>query len=127
MELLKIENLASYFSKQIKINKCQQTTQAYVVEIFSRECPIITESLTLAYSEARAECSFKNYQCLADSILYIKSLYPEYLCNASPEYYDALAQNSYYSCYKLINKQWKLFEELADLFPQIIKEIRNSL
>jgi hypothetical protein len=52
---------------------------------------------------------------------------PQHLKFASKDYYDTIARLSYYSCYKIINKQWRLFEELADNFPVIETQVKQKL
>jgi len=83
-------------------------------------------SLTLKYIEAQANYNFNSYQALGDWILFCQVYAPAHLKGAEEKYYNALAQNSYYSCYVLLKKQWKLFEELADLYPEVIKDLRVS-
>jgi len=52
---------------------------------------------------------------------------PSHLHDASRDYYQTIARLSYYSCYKLINKQWKLFEELSDNFPKLERQVKTKL
>lgn len=83
-------------------------------------------SLTLKYIEAQNNYNFHLYQSLGDWILFCQVYMPGHLKGAEDKYYNALAQNSYYSCYILLKKQWKLFEELADLYPSVVKDLRVS-
>jgi hypothetical protein len=84
-------------------------------------------SLTLKYIEAQSNYNFNLYQSLGDWILFCQVNMPEHLKNAEEKYYNALAQNSYYHCYIMLKRQWKLFEELADMYPNIVKDLRISV
>lgn len=121
-------NLNDYFSNNIKLLNCQEITRAYVINVFSNSKlqDLSKESITLIYNEAKLSYKFEKYQALADWLLFVKSLYPQSLNGASSEYYNTIAQLSYYKCYILINKQWAVFEELADLFPVLVENINNS-
>lgn len=84
------------------------------------------DSLTLKYIEAQQNHNFDLYQAIGDWILFCQVYVPQHLNGAEEKYYNALAQNSYYSCYIILKRQWKLFEELADLYPSIVKDLRIS-
>ena len=105
-----------------------EATRAYIFNIFasymrSSANDLSTESLTLKYAEAKQEYSFEKFQSLGDWIFFTRSLFPTSLKNASLDYYDAIAQNSYYRCYKILDRKWILFEELADEFPNFVETI----
>lgn len=125
--LLQVQNLESLFSESIDRLPCQVNTKAYVSNVFSHSVTDYSnESLTLVYSRAKFEYRFELFQALADWILFCKTMFPENLNGASDEYYSALAQDSYYRCYKMINKKWLLFEELADQFPIVVNTLQVS-
>jgi len=124
------EDLTSFFDKTIDIPDCHRNTKSYIIGVFSK--PNIDQdlskiSITIEYAEANIEHNFQRLQQLGDQLLFIQSIYPTLLKNASSNYYNDIAQCSYYRCYKLLNKQWVLFEELADRFPKFTKQIRKSL
>ena len=123
-------NLKLYFQDKCENLNCQETTKAYIVSTLvtmrgSKD--LSNKSLTLIYIEAKTKHNFTTYQELADWILFTRSLFPEYLQNASLDYYDALAQDSYFKCYLILEKKWKLFEELADTFPKIADNLNFNL
>lgn len=125
--LLQVQNLESLFSESIDKLPCQISTKAYVTNVFSSNVTDYSnESLTLVYSQAKFEYRFDLFQALADWILFCKTMFPENLNDASEDYYSALAQDSYYRCYKMINKKWLLFEELADQFPIVVNTLQIS-
>jgi hypothetical protein len=100
-----------------------EPAKAYIRSIFKdyikAENMPTNMSVTLLYAEARESYSFEKYQKLGDWIFFSKTVLPGHLVNASDEYYIALAQNSYYNCYLLTKRQWKLFEEMADNFEYL--------
>ncbi len=113
-----------WFSKNLENLKCEEETRAYIVSIFTKYLKTAQEdyskeSLTLLYSEARDKHNFIIYQNLGDWIFFCKTFFPEFLKNASDSYYQCIAKNCYYSCFKLINKKWKVFEELSDNFEYL--------
>lgn len=107
---------------------CQEDTKAYIVSTFisfkqyDPKNNLYGKSITLEYNKAQLEHSFELYQQVGDWILFTKSIYPESL-TASGEYYNSIAQLSYYKCYNIVNKQWKLYQELADKFPLVVNHL----
>lgn len=85
------------------------------------------ESITLIYARAKQEYNFNMFQSLGDWLFFTKVFYPEHLNRASQEYYNSIAQISYYRCYLIINRQWKLFEEMADRFNYLTEITAESL
>lgn len=130
------KNLNQFFDEALSELKCQSDTRAYIVSIFARyrtaEADLSKDSITLAYAQAKMNQDFLVFQNLGDWIFFSKTFAPGHLNNASEDYYQTIAQLSYYSCYRLINRQWKLFEELSDNFVcleqntrQLLKKINN--
>ncbi len=121
-----LTSLEKFFVDKVKCIPCQEDTKAYIVSTFVgfKKCEpnqnLYGKSITLEYNKAQLEHSFELYQQIGDWILFIKSMYPESL-NVSGEYYDSIARLSYYKCYRIVNKQWRLYEELADKFPLVVK------
>ena len=114
-------------------NKINQTdislreTKAYIQGIFTSyirsENDLSKESITLQYIEANSRYDFAQFQNLADWVFFIRTVYPDSI-KASPEYYNAIAQCSYYRCYIIMDRQWRCFEELADRFDYFVENIR---
>ncbi len=123
-------NLEKFFvEKTISLNT-QEPTKAYIVNVFKttnkERSDYSKESLTIVYARAKFEHKFELFQNLGDWILFAQTLFPSHLNGASTEYYTALAQSSYYKCYRLMNRKWIIFEELADNFPVIIDTLQIS-
>jgi hypothetical protein len=125
------DNVNNYFNEILSDISCQQDTKAYIVSIYDKyksNAPDFSKkSITVLFAEAKYTHDFVTYQNIGDWIFFANTLTPGHLKYASKDYYDTIAQLSYYSCYRLINKQWKLFEELADNFQYIEVEVKDRL
>lgn len=124
-------NISSFFDELLNDLHCQSDTKAYIVSIYGKyktaEFDLSKDSVTLLFSQARSKQDFLAYQNLGDWIFFSNTIAPQHLQHASKDYYDTVARLSYYSCYKLINRQWKLFEELADDFLVLENEVKKRL
>ena len=127
--IIKSETLEDFFINKINKLSCRDDTKAYIVNLFSNinTNNLSNEIICLEYLNAREKYNFEKYQNIGDWILFVKTLYPTSLNNASEDYYFSLAQSSYYKCYIMINKSWKLYEELSDNLPIIIKDLSAEL
>lgn len=129
------KNVSSFFDELLTDLECQHDTKAYIVSIYgkykSAEFDFSKDSVTLLFSQARHKQDFLTYQNIGDWVFFSNTWAPAHLRFASKDYYDTMAQLSYYSCYRMTNKQWKLFEELADNFnfleDRVREKIENSL
>lgn len=117
-------SLNEFFIQKVKDLPCQNNTKSYIVQLMSKPIDLSKESITLAFAKAKSNYDFAGFQAIGDWLLLTKTAFPKHLRNASSEYYDAIAQNAYYTCYRIVNKQWVLFEELADFFPEIVKKLQ---
>jgi hypothetical protein len=124
-------NITNFFDELLLDLECQRDTKAYIVSIYgkykSAEFDLSKDSVTSLFAQARSKHDFLTYQNLGDWIFFANTLAPSHLRFASKDYYDTVARLSYYSCYKLINNQWKLFEELADNFLILEQQVKNRL
>lgn len=126
-----IKNLNNFFNEVFDDLECHPDTKAYIVSIFTKfkasNFDLSKDSVTLTYAQAKYNRDFFVFQNLGDWIFFTKAFAPQHLNHASEEYYQSIGRLSYYSCYQLINKQWKLFEELSDNFIQLEIDTRNIL
>jgi hypothetical protein len=129
--LLRPDVIGSFFEEKISDLKCLPDTKSYIIGIFSKyktaEFDFSQNSITILYSEAKLKNNFLIYQNIADWLLFTSSIAPEHLKHASKDYYNTIARLSYYSCFKLINKQWRCYEEIADNYNYIEYNLRNKL
>jgi len=125
------QNLNAFFDQQLGALRCDDDTRAYITSIFNKfldsTFDYSKESITLIYAEATYNQDFFTFQNIGDWIFFCNTLYPEHLKNASNNYYCSLGRSSYYSCYKLINRQWKLYENLADEFIPLSQSARKII
>ena len=125
------KNISSFFEELLNDLHCQRDTKAYIISIYGKfktaEFDLSKDSVTLLFAQARDKQDFLCYQNLGDWIFFANTIAPQHLQFASKEYYDTVARLSYYSCYRLINREWKLFEELADDFLSLEEQVRQRL
>lgn len=122
--------LKEFFDEAIELPDCEEKTRSYIIDIFasiSSEKDFTNESLTFALKDAHDSMSFKGFKELGDWLFFTKSMFPKSLKGADPTYYDSIARTSYYRCFMLLNKEWLLYEELADQFPTYTRTINRSL
>jgi hypothetical protein len=124
-------NLNQFFTEKLKDLQCQYDTKAYIISIYTKyinsETDLSKDSITLLYASAKERQDFSIFQNIGDWIFFSKTLYPKFLSCASENYYRTLGRMSYYSCYTLIRKQWKLFEELSDNFVFLENQVKKLL
>ena len=125
------KNINGFFDELLTDLECQRDTKAYIISIYGKykttEFDLSKDSVTGLFAQARSKQDFLTYQNLGDWIFFANTIAPEHLKFASKDYYDTVARLSYYSCYKLINREWKLFEELADDFLVLEEQVKNRL
>lgn len=124
-------SLNGFFNDALRDLPCEHDTKAYIISIYTKyksaEADLSKNSVTLLYASAREKQDFSTFQNIGDWIFFSKTFYPDFLNDASEDYYRTLGRMSYYSCYTLIKKQWKLFEELSDNFIVLEKQTAKLL
>ena len=124
-------SLTDYFESQLRSLRCSREVRAYIVSILSQyrfsEQDLSKVSLTVKFSEAKSSQDFASFQRVGDYLFFANSFSPESLSGASKDYYYALGQLSYYSCYRLLNRSWRLYEELADKFIPLTESSRHII
>lgn len=103
---------------------CDYFTKSYIEGLFLDlgRPDYSKDSITLIFAQAKFEQRFELFQSLADWIFFVGSLY-----GRTDRYQETIAQVSYYRCYQILNKQWKLYEELADRCPILINQMQKNL
>lgn len=122
--------LKEFLDDAIKLPNCEEITRSYIISIFasiSTEKDFSNKSLTFALKDAHDSMSFNSFRELGDWLFFTKSMFPKSLKGADPAYYDSIARTSYYRCFLLLNRQWLLYEELADQFSEYTQIINQSL
>jgi hypothetical protein len=124
-----LQNISDFFDEILSDLNCQKDTKAYIISTFEKykvaDHDLSQYSIGELFCQARQKHEFAIYQNIGDWIFFCNSFVPQYLKNATRDYYDNIARLSYYSCYNLINRQWRLFEELADRLVILEDEIKR--
>jgi hypothetical protein len=124
-------NLNDFFSSQLENLDCDENTRAYIVSVLAKyktaSVDYSKDSLTTIYAAAKFRQDFLIYQQLGDWLFYIHSIFPEHLNSASKDYYILIGRSSYNSCYKLLNRKWKVYEQLSDEFEYLSEETRTLI
>lgn len=124
-------NITNFFEDLLSDLECHRDTKSYIISIYgkykSSQFDLSKDSVSILFSQARSKQDFLTYQNLGDWIFFTNTLIPTHLKHASKDYYDTIARLSYYSCYKLIDRQWKLFEELSDNFLNLEDQVKQKL
>lgn len=124
-------SINKFFAEQMSALPCRDITRSYIVGILSKykiaNDDYSNRSLTILYSKAKKERNFLIFQNLADYIFFSRTFFPEYLSNASIDYYQSLAQSSYYTCYKIVDKKIDIYQELADRFQELTEQTHSII
>jgi hypothetical protein len=120
-----------FLSQELQELNCNYDTKSYIVSIFDRfrfaTHDQSNQSISLLYADAKFSQAFEKFSNIGDWLFMCNTLFPEHLNGASIDYYYAIGQSSYYQCYKLLKRQWKLYEELSDKFPDLTMQARELL
>lgn len=127
--LLQTSTILEFIDPKLKKLECHDDTRAYIGSIFKRytsaEFDFSQKSIVLLYATAREKQEFSTFQNIGDWLFFSTTLYPSSLTDASKDLYNTIARASYYRCYTLINRQWRLFEELAETYCDLIDQTRS--
>jgi hypothetical protein len=126
-----VEDLNTVFDQLSQELSCDQETKAYIAGVFSKyrttTFDLSKQNITLTYAQAHFQQDFLTFQTIGDWLLFAESLFPESLHSASEDYFFNLGRLSYGSCYRLINRRWRLYEELSDQFIPLTYQMRETL
>lgn len=124
-------NLTTFFANELEVLECDDDTRAYIASVFGKfrdaTFDYSQHSITLLYSDAINRQDFQMFQNIGDWLFTSYVMWPEHLNNASNEYYISIGRLSYYSCYRLLQRKWRLYERLADQFIPLSNEVREII
>ena len=122
-------SLNDFFADLMNDLSCQDMTRAYLINLFASykfsTNDLSQENITVLFAQAKMNNDFYLLQRVADYIFWAQTVHPGHLYSTS--YYEDIARISYYSCYKILNKQWLVFDELSDNFILLEKQTQNKL
>ena len=131
MELFYKDDIQKLFSELLFDVKCEAATKSYLISIYSKyrtsEFDYSKDSITLLYGRARDQRDFSTFQGIGDYVFWSITLYPEHLKHADKSYYRDVARLSYHSCYQILNRQWQIYNELADSFILLENQVKVKL
>lgn len=124
-------NITYFFDELLSKLKCQRETKSYIISIYgkykSSTFDLSKDSITLLFAQARQKQDFLIYQNIGDYIFFVNTMTSNHFNAASKDYYDTLARLSYYSCYKIVDKKLKFYEEMSDKFITLEEEVKILL
>jgi len=128
MDLI-VKGLSTWFADRLQGMPCTPETTAYVAGVLAKrrtEDDMSTESLVLAYHAASIIGDFAGFQRIGDYVLWIDSIYPEFI-NDHRQVIETIGRQSYSSCHRILKGQWKIYDELAQTLPLITATVRQKL
>jgi len=115
-----------FLDTSLKQLKCNQLTKSYIINVLNKyqkqHNDLSNDSITILYQKATEDNNFVLFQNIADWIFFIESIFPDFHKDYK-SYAQTIGQLSYYKCYKLINKQIYVYENMADEFKTLTRQI----
>lgn len=106
-------------------------TKAYVVSVFTRF--VVTtaddmsdESVVLSFKRAQETADFGKFQRIGDWVLWVETFMPDAVKNKH-QVVETFGRLAYSACFRLLKRQWPLYEELADELPRLTYLARKNL
>lgn len=122
--LLSDKDFNNFFADLLEDMSCEDVTRSYLTNLYTTfktaHNDLSNQNITLSFLEARSKSSFISLQNIGDWIFFTQTVMPEYL--QPVDYYQDIARLSYYTCYKLLHRQWAVYNELADNLIQLEDE-----
>ena len=131
MELFFGDDVQRLFSDLLNDIDCHEFTKSYLISILTKyksaQLDYSKDSITLLFGNARDRRDFHLYQSLGDWLFFSSVCFPKHLKHADQSYYRDITRLSYYGCYELINRQVKIYQELADQLILLETEVKERL
>lgn len=125
----RVTRLEDWFCRSLEGVEASPDARAYLVSLFasmkSAQEDLSRESIVLAFAEARTTGEFQKFQRIGDWVVWCMSFAPESI--GARELVIDLGRLSYYACWRMTNKEWTVYEELADNLPRLTKALGRSL
>ena len=119
-----VRRLDVWFADAINGVKCSSEAKAYIVGVLARP-DVPSGSIILEYAKAR-HAGFHALQRLGDGVTWLAIAAPEHL-GAHENVAVGVARASYSTCYRLLSRRWKLYEELSEELPRLITDVRSVM
>jgi len=126
-----VDSLDVWFDNALHGLRCDNDTRAYVAGVLAgfgtrADGDLSNESIVLMYNDARVNGDFSRFQRIGDWVLWVSTLYPKHVAE-NITLVETIGRLSYYSCHRILRREWKLYEELAEDLPRIARDARNEL
>jgi len=121
------KNINDYFSDLLNDLSCGNETKSYIASIYGKfknsKNDLSKDSIVLLFCQARHKHDFSSYQDIGDWIFFSNTIFN----NLNEDLYKTFAKLSFYSCYKMTNKKFLFYEELADNLTILEYEVKEKL
>lgn len=127
-----INGLDVWFSERLHELDYRPETLAYVAGVLKAQVSpchgesLAGQSIVLAFEHARSKGNFVEYQRIGDWILFVDVVLPDSIKHER-EVVETIGRLAYYSCYRMMQGRWDVYEELADQLPVLAHHVRNKL
>lgn len=123
-----MKHAEEWFRERIEVIPHSPELKAYVVGVLKRfvvaPFDLPSNSVVIAYANAKFSGDFVKFQQLGDWILWQRSFMPT---QDHVEIIERVGMESYQSCYVLLRKQWKVYQELSMHLPEIASTINQQI
>ncbi len=121
-----MRSLEDYFEERLKNIQIDRNLKAYIISVFRKpQIDLPSPILILTFAAAKDKQDFLLFQKLGDHVLFTRTFFPK-LTAEEKDYKESIAQISYYNCYKLTNRKFILYEQLADQLGEFVKLLQLS-
>lgn len=121
-QIIKVVKLVDWFDEATANLKCSAEARAYIINVLSTfkssNGDLSNESIVLEYAHAKQTGKFEEFQTIGDWVLFVETIYPESIQD-NKDVVETIGRCSYYACHRLLNRSWRVYEELADELPKL--------
>lgn len=123
-----VVRLDSWFAEVLREVRCSDDTRAYVTGVLAgfkttQQMLDPSASIVVLFADARRSGEFSAFQRLGDNVLWLGAFCHEAIDDH--KLIETIGRSAYFSCYTLLGRRWRCYEELADTLPSIIFDVRR--
>lgn len=123
-----VTRLDSWFAEVLQDVRCSADTRAYVTGVLAsfkttQQMLDPSASIVVSFANARRSGEFSAFQRLGDNVLWLGAFCHQAI--GDHELVETIGRSAYFSCYKILDRKWRCYEELADTLPSIIFDVRR--
>lgn len=116
-----VDDLNAWLNDALCEINCSSAAKSYIVNVLSK--PTLHDcSMVIKFHNARTTGRFHLFQEIGDETLFVCSLFE----TKNKDVELTMARLSYYACYRIMQKKWPLYEELADQLPSYTRQIGSA-